>query len=85
MWVAVIYIGDCLRPRHRTLHTSPIGRSVFRRSWLALSRSAAAEDKRWISVKWGVSENNRKGIRGYSIVIAECIGDNALLKKFLKG
>jgi DNA-binding PadR family transcriptional regulator len=47
-------------PTGGAAHTAPIGRGFFvdhgSLSW-ALQR---LEDNRWISAKWGVSENNRK-------------------------
>ena len=60
-------------------HGQGIARSILRRSeevlfvdhgslYLALQR---LEDKKWISAKWGVSENNRKA-RFYSLTPKGC-------------
>jgi hypothetical protein len=58
--------GTLSRPGRSAIDSTPVRRSFFvdhGSLYLALQR---LEDKKWISAKWGVSENNRKA-RFYSL------------------
>ncbi|MGA7314511.1 MAG: helix-turn-helix transcriptional regulator [Silvibacterium sp.] len=73
--------GDVPWPGRCTVDPTPVRRGFYRRPgspYLALQR---LEDKKWISAKWGISENKRKA-RFYSLTLK---GREQLVEKQASG